>query len=208
MKSERLLLLAAGLLVGFVASGCRERNPAYIKDAAPKDSALQPDRSVDADDRIPDTRVAQPEGGAREAGVDVRDGGADVQDASADVKPAPVDGVDALEVAGPEVLRDADDTRDLRTRDDSLTLDVLTDTGTTSVDSESPANQPDASGSDAGVVILDSAEDTTIDGPVVDAPEGPDGLEGDASDDSLLLLDGEAADATQDEPGLPEVDAL
>ena len=116
--------------------------------------------------------------------------------------------MDALEVAGPEVLRDADDTRDLRTRDDSLTLDVLTDTGTTSVDSESPANQPDASGSDAGVVILDSAEDTTIDGPVVDAPEGPDGLEGDASDDSLLLLDGEAADATQDEPGLPEVDAL
>jgi hypothetical protein len=216
LKSERLLLLAAGLLLGLVASGCRERNPAYIKGkastdaAAPKDSALQPDRPVDAD--TPDTGVSQPEGGAREAGI--QDAGVDAQDASGDGKPAPVDGVDALEVAGAEVLRDADDKRDLRTGDDSFTLDVLPDTGTTPVDSEKdlppPADQPDAAGSDTSAVILDGAVDTTVDGPeiVVDAPEGPDGVEGDASDDGLLLLDTEAADTTIDGPGLSEADVL
>jgi hypothetical protein len=215
LKSERLLLLAAVLLLGWVASGCREHNPAYIKGkvstdaAAPKDAALQPDRPVDAD--TPDTRVSQPEAGAREAGVP--DAGVDAQDAGGDGKPAPVDGGDALEVAGAEALRDADDKRDLRTGEDSFTLDVLPDTETPQVDSETdlppPADQPDAAGSDTSVVIIDSALDTTVDGPeiVVDAPEGPDGVEVDASDDGLLPPDIEAADTTPDGP-ISEADVL
>ena len=61
MKTERMYLITTGLLLGLVASGCRERNPAYIQKAEPGDAAAGVDTKPVAEDTAipPDTRPAQ-----------------------------------------------------------------------------------------------------------------------------------------------------
>ncbi len=48
MKTERICLVTTGLLLGLVASGCQERNPAYIQKPVPSDAAVGSETPPDA----------------------------------------------------------------------------------------------------------------------------------------------------------------
>ena len=50
MKAERICLVTTGLLLGLVASGCRESNPAYIHKDAASDAAMGPDTKPNSDE--------------------------------------------------------------------------------------------------------------------------------------------------------------
>ena len=214
MKSSQISFVTAGLLLGLVASGCREPNPAYSKGkdaSAPQDATTAPDRPSDvpADRRPPALDVLPRDGVARDAARD----DASV-DAGSDSQPAAVDGTEPFDATGADVLRDAEAPRDLRIGDDgsALTSDTAPDSQIfpdVVEDVQFSPDQADELGrvaDDASVVILDGEAvdtadvDTILNVPDVaaDLAEGADGPDWDASDDGTLVLEGEAADTTLD----------
>jgi hypothetical protein len=209
LKSERIFLVTASLVFGLIASGCRERNPAYIKaDAstdARKDAAESPDRSPISivDTQPSDTPIVQPEAGRPEVSVDVADAGADA-------KPDATGAGDAYEGGVAETHRDTGS--DLRIEGDGppLSFDVSPDERPSAdvVPDVSPAlDTAEPVREDASLPIPDVAEpDTAADGPpiILDAPEAVDGPEADASEDVLTMIDAEAVDTAADEVSLSD----
>ncbi len=79
MKTERICLVTTGLLLGLAASGCQERNPAYIQRLVPADAAVGTETSPDAFEvgvAPPDS--TPPPADARDAPTRRIDGGDDV----------------------------------------------------------------------------------------------------------------------------------
>jgi hypothetical protein len=204
LKRERILLAMAGLLLGFVVSGCREPNPAYIKadGAVTKDTALPEDRAQDT--AIPDTNIAP-----RDTTV-LNDASIDARDAPVD-RPGTSDRPDSRAVPG-DALNDGGEVADALAADGpGATLDVLPDTMVL-LDADERTDRPhDIPGSldatdgpsigrdDSGVPILDGQIlDTSLDEPgvAVDAPQATDAPAGDASDDGGAEPDGDTPDTT------------
>jgi hypothetical protein len=138
LKTERIFLITTGLLLGLAASGCQERNPAYIQKAVVADAAAGAETKLDAvevgpsptdtpsaaadgpsgdttrqgDDVAPDsTHPVSEAGGLSEAGVS--------NEAGVTLDVAPADARDASR-----------DTRDVRSPGDEVGPDALKDTST------------------------------------------------------------------------------
>jgi hypothetical protein len=152
LKTERICLLTAGLLLGLVASGCQERNPAYIQKLVPADAAVGPETPPDVFEVgvvPPDT--GPPPADARDASTPRLDGG--------DGGPASEAGdfSDATSNDGRDALRD---TRDAR-RADEVGLD---------------SSVLDSNGDE--IVFPDGALDVPTPSEVgSDVPPGPDGID-------------------------------
>ena len=121
MKTERVYLVTTGLLLGLLASGCTERNPAYISKKA--DAALGADAVSDsaADVFVPaDTVLGQADG---PWGDEIRKG----DDAVVDVFTPPSEAGTLLDV-GPADARDGGrDTRDARNSESETGIDATAD---------------------------------------------------------------------------------
>jgi hypothetical protein len=190
-------LVTGGLFLGLVASGCRERNPAYIPDGyASEDVALPADTSVDSG--TPDTKTVPRDTNTRS---DTR---VDARDAAVDSQPEVFDGADSPGVPPADVFDDAGEEGDLPGDDGPpTTRDVLSDTEAF-VDSLYDASSsrdgtdgPGGNGRDTGIPILDGQPpDARPDGPgfSIDAPEGTDGPKKDASNDGGVAFDGQVVD--------------
>ena len=120
-----MYLVASGLLLGLVASGCQERNPAYIQKA--NDAAAGADTKPVAEDTLipPDTRPAQPDlpgDNAIGQGPDaIPDGPTLASEAG------PIETGVASEVALPDARDAFRDTRDARRGDDVAGPDAPVD---------------------------------------------------------------------------------
>ncbi|HEX7598934.1 MAG TPA: hypothetical protein VF518_12015, partial [Polyangia bacterium] len=123
---ERICLVTTGLLLGLLASGCRERNPAYI---VPTDAAVLSETRRDsaADVAIPADRRQEtadlPGGDARGQGADVA---LDVPTILGEAGTSSEAGL-AIDVALPDARDTSRDTRDLRKPDDDGGLDSIGD---------------------------------------------------------------------------------
>ena len=130
MKAERICLVTTGLLLGLVASGCRESNPAYIHKDAASDAAMGPDTKPNSDedgaippDNGPD-RADLPPNDSTGQGADATQ---DVPTIGSEVGLSSETGVSS-EVGSQDARDTSRDTRDLRKPEDDAGLDSIEDT--------------------------------------------------------------------------------
>lgn len=111
MKTERICLVTTGLLLGLVASGCQERNPAYIQ---PADAAVGPETPPDA----VEVGVVPPDSVSPPADVPKADAILPVFDSVDDGPTSTRDVGDFLDLTSPDVRDASRDTRDTRRADE------------------------------------------------------------------------------------------
>ena len=116
MKTERMYLVTTGLLLGLVASGCKEQNPAYIPKA--NDAAVGAETKPVAEDSAipPDTRPAQPDLPGADAIAQGRDAVPDGPTPGSEAGPSET-GISS-DVASPDTRDALRDTRDARRLED------------------------------------------------------------------------------------------
>jgi hypothetical protein len=163
--TKRACLVTAGLLFGLVASGCRERNPAYLQKAAPSDASASKDVVPDIwrdDSADAQADVSGADGPDRDDVFVPRDEQVDERAVGVDVGPPGDDG----DAHGTAVR----DTRDGRRPGDD-TVDAAADTGTgidTAHDLAAPLDGgPSSDASDAPAQLVDGGAD----GLLLDATE-------------------------------------
>ena len=169
--TKRACLVTAGLLFGLVASGCRERNPAYVQKAAPSDASASKDVVPDAwgDDQADAAAdVSGADGPNRDDGVVPEDAQVDERAAGVDTGPPGDDGD-----ARVTVVRDARDAR--RPGDDAV--DAAADTGMgidAAHDSAAPLDGgPSSDANDAPVQMVDGGVDGLLPDVTEVASEAP-----------------------------------
>jgi hypothetical protein len=168
LKTECICLVTTGLLLGLLASGCRERSPAYIEKVVPIDAAVLPETRPDSA-----TDVARPADRRQETG-DLS--GDDTPGQRADVGldvPIIVSEAGSSSEAGPAIdaaLPDARDTSrdtlDLRKPEDDVGLDSKGDAAEVAEVARDVPLLPDlgpdvSAGLDGIVAAVDLAVDVT-----------------------------------------------
>jgi len=146
LKTERICLVTTGLLWALVASGCQERNPAYVQKVVRNDASVGQDRPADAVEvgtSPSDTKPVRADAFAGDAGGPVADAALDGANPSGDVGVSNEAGVsreaggDTVDVASPDAREVSRDARDLRgpgddagpdsNKDTSIVPDVVSD---------------------------------------------------------------------------------
>ena len=145
MKTERIFLVTTGLLWALVASGCQERNPAYVQKVLRNDASVGQDRTADAFEvgtSPSDTRPVHSDAPGGDAGGPVADAALEGANPSGDVGVSneasdSSEAGDTVDVASPDAREVSRDARDLRgpgddagpdsNKDTSIVPDVLSD---------------------------------------------------------------------------------
>jgi|GEM_PF-6371749 len=160
--TKRFYVVAAGLFLGLVASGCRERNPAYIQKVVPDDASVFKDAPAD---------VFATDGGASDVFVPLVDGPTVVvgQDAGPDAPSPGPDGVDLDD--GGAIDRDSGRAGDSRNGADDAP-DAPADLLPTAEAGGGAAEVgPVADASDAPILLVDGGVDlVSLDTASIDAP--------------------------------------